>query len=117
MISENLLINSVTVKHTDGIDRDGNRTATETVMSKVRVEVYNATAQGQAGAQTADGMTLYIDPEKAVCTAPDGEKAEMIIPAENDAVVFNGRQYEARKITPRYTRGNAAIHHYEVELV
>ena len=117
MIKSDLLIHSVHVLSESEIDRDGNKTTTETVINHVRVEYYNAVAQGTAGAQTADTMTLYIDPAQAEYTTTAGEPAAAVIPAEGDAVVYEGKQYEVRKTTPRSTRKSAVIHHYEVELV
>ena len=56
MIKSDLLIHSVRVLSQSGIDRDGNKTTTETVINHVRVEYYNAVTQGTAGAQAADTM-------------------------------------------------------------
>lgn len=116
MIKSDLLIHSVRVLSQSGIDRDGNKTTTETVINHVRVEYYNAVTQGTAGAQAADTMTLFLDPALAEYQTTTGGSAAAVIPAEGDAVVFEGKQYEVKKVTPRYTRQSAVIHHYEVDL-
>lgn len=116
MIKSDLLIHSVHVLSQSGIDRDGNKTTTETVINHVRVEYYNAVTQGTAGAQSADTMTLFIDPAQADYQTTKGEPAAAVIPAEGDAVVYDGKTYEVKKVTPRSTRKSAVIHHYEVDL-
>lgn len=116
MIKNDLLIHSVRVLSQSGLDRDGNKTTTETVINHVRVEYYNAVMQGTAGAQTADTMTLFIDPISAEYQTTTGESTAEVIPAEGDAVVYDEKQYEVKKVTPRYTRKSAVIHHYEVDL-
>lgn len=116
MIKSDLLIHSVHVLSQDGIDRDGNKMTTETVINHVRVEYCNAVTQGTAGAQAADTMTLFLDPARAEYQTTTGESAAAVIPAEGDAVVYDGKQYEVKKVTPRYTRKSAVVHHYEVDL-
>ena len=117
MISKRLLIHTVNVLHPSGTDRDGNKTYTITVLNHVRVDYSQGVQIGIAGAQTADTMTLYLDPARAEYTDTKGEPADAIVPAEGDTVVYSGTPYEVRKVTPRSTQGGAAVHHDEVELV
>ena len=70
--------------------------------------VIAATAKSDVGETKDDRLTLYYDP---FVSQP------AIIPEELARVTWNGEAYTIRSVTPCYTQGGDAVHHYEAALV
>ena len=106
---ENLLIHTCTYSEPTGYDRDGNETMSEAkTLTNVRLVPVLATAKSDIGETKDDRLTLYYAP---------GISAPEIVPKEKAQIVWNGGTYTIRSITPCYTQGGDAIHHYEAALV
>lgn len=110
-----LLVHSCTLKKQAGLDRNRNPTYTETVLKRVRIGATFQTVRGNTGETKADTMTLFIDAENTQFETAEGEPAEAVIPAENDAVEWQGQNFTVRSITPCYAQGESP-HHWEVTL-
>lgn len=113
-IPKRLLIHTVTIKQQKGIDRDRNPVYEDSELQNVRVGVSRRVRAGQHGAVRSDAMTLFIDARHSV-SVKDGARLPLILPKENDALIFEGREYCVKGITPCYARG-AGVHHYEAVL-
>lgn len=110
-----LLVHSCTLKRQTGLDRDRNPAYEETVLRRVRIGATFQTAHGSTGETKADTMTLIIDAKNTRYETADGEEAEAVIPAENDAVEWQGQSFTVRGVTPCYAQGENP-HHWEVQL-
>ncbi len=110
-----LLSQDCVLKRKTGADRNRTPVYEETVLKHVRIGATFQTTRGNAGETKADTMTLIIDAEHTCYEMPDGEEAEAVIPAELDAVWWNGKKYTVRSVTPCYAQGNGP-HHWEVTL-
>lgn len=114
-IPKRLLVHSCLLKRRTGLDRDRNPEHEETALKNVRIGAAFQTTHGSTGETKADTMTLIIDAENTRYETADGEEAEAVIPAENDAVEWQGRSFTVRGVTPCYAQGERA-HHWEVQL-
>ena len=110
-----LLVHSCTLKKQAGLDRNRNPTYTETVLKRVRIGATFQTVRGSIGETKADTMTLIIDAKNTRYETAAGEQAAAVIPAENDAIEWQGQNFTVRSVTPCYTQG-AALHHWEITL-
>lgn len=114
-IPARLLVHDCVLKRKTGIDRNRNPTYSESVLKHVRIGATFQTLRGNIGETKADTLTLFIDAENTQFETAEGEPAEAVIPAENDAVEWQGQNFTVRSVTPCYTQG-AAPHHWEVTL-
>lgn len=114
-ISLKLLVHSCTLKKQAGLDRNRNPTYDETVLKRVRIGATFQTLRGSIGETKADTMTLIIDAANTQYETTAGEPTAAVIPAENDAIEWQGQNFTVRSITPCYAQGNAP-HHWEVTL-
>lgn len=110
-----LLVHSCTLKKQTGLDRNRNPTYTETVLKRVRIGATFQVLRGSIGETKADTMTLIIDAKNTRYETAAGEQAASVIPAENDAIEWQGQNFTVRSVTPCYAQGNAP-HHWEVTL-
>ena len=108
-IPKRLLVHTCTYKEPSGYSRDGGATyGTASTLTNVRLEPVLATAKSDIGESKDDRLTLYY----AV-----GVSSPSITPKENALVTWGGEDYKVRSVTPCYTQGTDAVHHYEVALV
>lgn len=106
---KSLLIHTCTYEASAGTDRDGNKTYGEAKqLTNVRLVPVLATAKSDVGETKDDRLTLYYEP---FVSQP------AIIPEELARVTWNGEAYTIRSVTPCYTQGGDAVHHYEAALV
>ena len=110
-----LLVHSCTLKKQTGLDRNRNPTYTETVLKRVRIGATFQTLRGNIGETKADTLTLYIDAENTQFETAAGEQTAAVIPAENDAIEWQGQNFTVRSVTPCYAQGSTP-HHWEVTL-
>lgn len=110
-----LLVHSCTLKKQAGLDRNRNPTYTETVLKHVRIGATFQVLRGSIGETKADTMMLIIDAKNTRYETAAGEQAAAVIPAENDAIEWQGQNFTVRSVTPCYAQGNAP-HHWEVTL-
>lgn len=110
-----LLVHSCTLKKQTGLDRNRNPTYTETVLKRVRIGATFQTLRGSIGETKADTMTLIIDAKNTRYETAAGEQAAAVIPAENDAIEWQGQNFTVRSVTPCYAQGSTP-HHWEVTL-
>lgn len=110
-----LLVHSCTLKKQTGLDRNRNPTYTETVLKRVRIGATFQTLRGGIGETKADTMTLIIDAKNTRYETAAGEQAAAVIPAENDAIEWQGQNFTVRSVTPCYAQGSTP-HHWEVTL-
>ena len=110
-----LLVHSCTLKKQAGLDRNRNPTYTETVLKRVRIGATFQTLRGSIGETKADTMTLIIDAKNTRYETAAGEQAAAVIPAENDAIEWQGQNFTVRSVTPCYAQGSTP-HHWEVTL-
>ena len=104
-----LLIHSCSYSTATGTDRDGNETWSEAqILEHVRIVPVLATAKSEVGESKDDKLTLYYKP---------GTSTPAIIPAELARVEWQGHGYTIRSVTPCYTQGGEAVHHYEAALI
>ncbi|MCQ2485821.1 MAG: minor capsid protein [Clostridia bacterium] len=108
MIPARLLIHNCIYCPPEEIDRDGNVVFNEIELTGVRIVPALATTKATEGESKADRLTIYIDPEFST---------PAIIPQELAQIKWNGKAYTIREVTPCYTQGSDAIHHYEAALV
>lgn len=109
-----LLIHTVTLKQQKGVDRDRNPVYESGNLRRVRIGVTRKVQNGAHGVIRADTMTLFIFP----CYSEyfkDGKKSALVIPNEDDVIVFEGKEYTVKGVTPCYGAG-ARVNHYEVVL-
>ncbi len=114
-IPARLLIHECVLKHKTGVDRNRNPTYSETVLKRVRIGATFQQLRGNIGETKADTMTLIIDAKNTRYETAAGEQAAAVIPAENDAIEWQGQNFTVRSVTPCYAQGNAP-HHWEVTL-
>lgn len=114
-ISKRLLIHRVEFKQNTGKrDRDRNPVYEVSELRNVRVGVTRRVQAGQHGVIRADTMTLFIDGKYSEMFK-DAQKSSLIIPKEDDVIVFEGKEYTVKGVTSCYAAGlNAG--HYEVVL-
>jgi len=110
-----LLVHSCTLKKQTGLDRNRNPTYTETVLKRVRIGATFQVLRGSIGETKADTMTLIIDAKNTRYETAAGEQTAAVIPAQNDAIEWQGHSFTVRSVTPCYAQGNAP-HHREVTL-
>jgi len=109
MIPQRLLVHTCTYETPSDYDRDGEPTYSEPVtLSHVRFEAVIAAAKSDVGESKDDKLTLYYEP---FFSTP------AIVPVELARVTWGGNAYTIRSVTPRYTQGGDAVHHYEAALV
>lgn len=114
-IPARLLIHECVLKRKTGADRNRNPTYTETVLKRVRIGATFQTLRGNIGETKADTLTMFIDAENTRYETIEGEPAAAVIPIETDAVLWGGKSYTVRSVTPCYTTGGIP-HHWEVAL-
>lgn len=110
-----LLVHSCTLKKQAGLDRNRNPTYTETVLKRVRIGATFQTLRGSIGETKADTMTLIIDAKNTRYETAAGEQTAAVIPAENDAIEWQGQNFTVRSVTPCYAQSDTP-HHWEVTL-
>lgn len=109
MISKRLLIHSCTVLETVDVDANGNEKYNKTPLEGVRITPVYKTRAGAVGEEKEDSLTLFID---GVHSVPAG-----FYPKERDKVLWQGKKYTVRSVTPCYTAKSDTIHHVKVGLV
>lgn len=114
-IPARLLIHECVLKRKTGTDRNRNPTYSETVLRRVRIGATFQTLRGSIGETKADTMTLIIDAKNTRYETAAGEQTAAVIPAQNDAIEWQGHSFTVRSVTPCYAQGNAP-HHWEVTL-
>ena len=110
-----LLVHSCTLKKQTGLDRNRNPTYTETVLKRVRIGATFQTIRGNIGETKADTITLIIDAKNTRYETAAGEQTAAVIPAENDAIEWQGQNFTVRSVTPCYAQDDSP-HHWEVTL-
>src|SRR5574344_1178437 len=114
-IPARLLIHDCVLKHKTGIDRNRNPTYSETVLKRVRIGATFQTVRGNVGETKADTMTLVIDAANTTYETTSGTETAQVLPAENDVIVWDGKDYTVRSVTPCYAQSDDP-HHWEVTL-
>lgn len=109
-----LLIHTVTLKKQKGVDRDRNPVYESGNLRRVRIGVTRKVQNGAHGVIRADTMTLFIVPLFSEYFK-DGKKSALVIPNEDDVIVFEGKEYTVKGITPCYG-AISKVSHYEVVL-
>ena len=113
-ISKRLLIHRVEFKQNTGKrDRDRNPVYEVSELRNVRVGVTRRVQAGQHGVIRADTMTLFIDGKYSEMFK-DAQKSSLIIPKENDVIVFEGKEYTVKGVTPCYGASGKASHYEAV---
>lgn len=110
-----LLVHSCTLKKQAGLDRNRNPTYTETVLKRVRIGATFQTVRGNVGETKADTMTLVIDAVNSAYETTSGTETEQVLPAENDAIEWQGQNFTVRSVTPCFAQDDSP-HHWEVTL-
>lgn len=103
------------MKKQAGLDRNRNPTYTETVLKQVRIGVTFQTVRGNVGETKADTMTLVIDAVNSAYETTSGEPTAQVLPAENDVIVWDGKSFTVRSVTPCFAQSDTP-HHWEVTL-
>lgn len=108
-IPRSLLPHTATLKKATGVDARGKPTyADDVTLNYIRFETARKNALTALGEQRNDLGVLFFDMQNSL---PAGTTF-----AVNDQVIFEGRTFTVREVTPEYTvYGNP--HHYEVALV
>ena len=107
-IPRSILPHSATLKKPGEPDARGKVTYTESTLNYIRFETARKNALTSLGEQRNDLGVLFFDVQNSL---PSGTTF-----AVNDQVIFEGRTFTVREVTPEYTvHGNP--HHYEVALV
>lgn len=114
-IAKKLLIHQIVLKKPSGIDRDRNPTFSETVLKYVRIGATFQTVRGNVGETKADTMTLVIDAVNSAYETTSGEPTAQVLPAENDVIVWDGKSFTVRSVTPCFAQSDTP-HHWEVTL-
>lgn len=114
-IPARLLVHECVLKRKTGTDRNRNPTYSETVLKRVRIGATFQTLRGSIGETKADTMTLIIDAKNTRYETAAGEQTAAVIPAQNDAIEWQGHSFTVRSVTPCYAQGNAP-HHWEATL-
>lgn len=115
-IPAKLLVHSCTLRKRTGLDRDRNPEYTETVLKRVRIGATFQTVRGNIGETKSDTMTLFIDASNTLYENADGDEMAAVLPEELDSVEWQRKTYTVRSVTPCYTQGTDAPHHWEVTL-
>lgn len=115
-IPARLLIHSCILKHQTGLDRSRNPTYSETALTNVRIGGEFRTTRGNIGETKADTLTMFIDAKNTAYATTEGEKADAVVPVENDSVEWKGKAYTVRSVTPCYALDGETPHHWEVAL-
>lgn len=109
MIPAELLVHSCKYSTSTTTDRDGNAVYTTVELQYVRLgPVVRGYGLSTAGETAEDKLTLYIVP---------GKTTPAVIPVEKALIEWQGKTYTIRSVTPCYTSGTDAVHHYEAALV
>lgn len=114
LLSKRLLIHNAILKQKNGrIDRDRNALYESGELRKVRIGVTRRVQSGAHGIIRADTMTLFIVP---LCSEyfKDGQRDTLVIPRENDVIVFEGKEYTVKGVTPCYGASGKASHYEAV---
>lgn len=114
-IAKKLLVHTCTLKKPAGLDRDRNPTFSETVLKRVRIGATFQTIRGTVGETKADTMTLVIDAVNSAYETTSGEPTAQVLPAENDVIVWDGKSFTVRSVTPCFAQSDTP-HHWEVTL-
>ena len=114
-IAKKLLIHQIVLKKPAGLDRDRNPTFSETVLKRVRIGATFQTIRGNVGETKADTMTLVIDAVNSAYETTSGEPTAQVLPAENDVIVWDGKSFNVRSVTPCFAQSDTP-HHWEVTL-
>lgn len=114
-IAKKLLVHTCMLKKSAGLDRDRNPTFSETVLKRVRIGASFQTVRGTVGETKADAMTLVIDAVNSACETTSGEPTAQVLPAENDVIVWDGKSFTVRSVTPCFAQSDTP-HHWEVTL-
>ena len=83
-------------------------------MCNVRVGVTRRVQTGQHGVIRADTMTLFVDALNSK-RMQNGQRMPLVLLQENDAVVFEGKEYTIKSVTP-FWAGYGDARHYEAVL-
>ena len=110
-----LLVHSCTLKKQTGLDRDRNPTFSETVLKHVRIGATFQTVRGNVGETKADTMTLVIDAVNSAYETTSGTETAQVLPAGNDVIVWDGKSFTVRSVTPCFAQSDTP-HHWEVTL-
>lgn len=113
-IPKHLLIHSVILKQQKGVDRNRNPVYEESWLCNVRVGVTRRVQTGQHGVIRADTMTLFVDALNSK-RMQNGQRMPLVLLQENDAVVFEGKEYTIKSVTP-FWAGYGDARHYEAVL-
>ena len=113
-IPKHLLIHSVVLKQQKGVDRNRNPVYEESWLCNVRVGVTRRVQTGQHGVIRADTMTLFVDALNSK-RMQNGQRMPLVLLQENDAVVFEGKEYTIKSVTP-FWAGYGDARHYEAVL-
>ena len=109
MIPQRLLVHSCTYETPGSYDRNGKPTYNEPVtLAHVRIEPVIAVAKGDIGESKDDKLTLYYEP---FFSTP------AIVLEPLSRITWGGNVFIIRSVTPHYTQGGDAVHHYEAALV
>lgn len=114
-IAKKLLVHTCTLKKPAGLDRDRNPTFSETVLKRVRIGATFQTIRGTVGETKADTMTLVIDAVNTTYETTSGTETAQVLPAENDVIVWDGKSFTVRSVTPCFAQSDTP-HHWEVTL-
>ena len=113
-IPKHLLIHSVVLKQQKGVDRNRNPVYEESWLCNVRVGVTRRVQTGQHGVIRADTMTLFVDVLNSK-RMQNGQRMPLVLLQENDAVIFEEKEYTVKGVTPCYGASGKASH-YEAAL-
>ncbi|UTC66002.1 MULTISPECIES: putative minor capsid protein [unclassified Treponema] len=114
-IPTRLLVHDCVLKKPKGLDRNRNPIYESTILKRVRIGATFQSVRGAYGETKTDTLTLFIDAKNTRCETIDGEATERKLPAEKDAIEWQGQTFTVRSITPCYTQGSNP-HHWEVTL-
>lgn len=114
-IPARLLVQDCVLKKTVGLDRNRNPIYESTILKRVRIGATLASVRGVYGETKADTLTLFIDAKNTSYETVNGEETERKLPAEKDAIEWQGQTFTVRSVSPCYTQG-ASPHHWEVTL-
>ena len=114
-IAKKLLIHQIVLKKPSGLDRDRNPTFSETVLKYVRIGATFQTVRGNVGETKADTMTLVIDAVNSAYETTSGTETAQVLPAGNDVIVWDGKSFTVRSVTPCFAQSDTP-HHWEVTL-
>lgn len=114
-IAKKLLVHNCTLKKPAGLDRNRNPIYSETVLKRVRIGATFQTKRGNVGETKADTLTLFIDAVNTRYENAAGETVAQVLPAENDAIEWENKNFTVRSVTPCYTQDETP-HHWEVTL-